>query len=151
MPGHQILLQQVDELRDVLGSYAKEIALDAGYYNARCAKALFERGFLVSLPYKPPRTKEQPPCKRIHFQRVHETLYCCPNGIPFTYRTTTRQGYHEFKPPKNSCVGCPFALKNNQDRVLRISIHQPIYDRLRVIPLSWRGKILSWVSFNLLL
>ncbi len=49
----------------------------------------------------------------------------------------------QLKPPKNSCVWCPFTLKKNQDRVLRISSHPPIYDRLRVIRLSWRGKILG--------
>lgn len=41
-PSHQILLQQVDEFQDLFGSYKKQIELDAGYYNAYCAKALFE-------------------------------------------------------------------------------------------------------------
>ncbi|MGN7479844.1 transposase [Solibacillus silvestris] len=74
-----------------------------------------------------------------------ETLYCCPNGVPFTYATTTSQGYHEFKAPKGSCFNCPFALKEDMDRVLRISIHQPTYDRLREMRLSWIGKILRIV------
>ncbi|OOR21859.1 transposase [Bacillus cereus] len=44
-----------------------------------------------------------------------------------------------------SCQFCPFAKKENQDRVLRISIHQDIYDQLREQRLSMRGKILRSV------
>ena len=145
VPGHRILPGQVDELKAMFGAYAKEITLDAGYYNARCANALFERGFFVSMPYKAPRTKEHKDCKRIQFKQVNKATYCCPMGIPFRYTTSTRQGYHEFKPLKGSCLNCPYSLKEKQDRVLRISIHQPTYDRLREMRLSSRGKILKLV------
>ncbi|WP_107840352.1 transposase [Metasolibacillus meyeri] len=145
VPGHKILPRQVDQLKELFGAYAKEITLDAGYYNATCAKALFDRNFFVSMPYKRPHSKEHPQCRKVQFQQVTETLYCCPNGVPFTYATTTRQGYHELKAPKGSCFHCPFALKEDTDRVLRISIHQPTYDQLREMRLSWRGKILRSV------
>lgn len=145
VPGHRILPSQLDKLHTLFSTYAKEITLDAGYYNAHFAKALFQRGFFVSMPYKRPRAKEHPDCKRTQFIQVKEARYCCPNGIPFEYKTTTRQGYHEFKPIKGSCSGCPAALKEGQDRVLRISIHQPVYDKLREMRLSLRGKILRLV------
>ncbi|MEK4425252.1 transposase [Solibacillus sp. FSL K6-1523] len=46
IPGHKILPGQVDQLNKLFGAYAKEITLDAGYYNATCAKALFaEKNF----------------------------------------------------------------------------------------------------------
>ncbi|KKB33885.1 Mobile element protein [Bacillus thermotolerans] len=65
--------------------------------------------------------------------------------MPFYYRTTTRKGAHEFKPPKGSCQGCPFAKKPGEDRVLRLSIHQETYNELRQQRLSLRGKILRSV------
>lgn len=145
VPGHKILPEQVDRLKELFGAYAKEIALDAGYYNAACANALFDRNFFISMPYKRSRTKEHPQCKQVQFKQVTDTLYCCPNGVPFRYTTTTRQGYHEFKPPKGSCRSCPFALKEDADRKLRISIHQSTYDRLREMRLSLRGKLLRIV------
>ncbi|MFY0126575.1 transposase, partial [Bacillus cytotoxicus] len=77
------------------------------------------------------------------FKQVHEDLYACPCGIPFSYKTTTRNGYHEYKPEKGSCTGCPFAKKT--DRVLRISVHEEIYHKLRWQRLSDRGKILRFV------
>ena len=89
--------------------------------------------------------KEHPQCRRIKFQKVNENLYSCPCGVPFYYKNTTRQGYHEFKPLKGSCNGCPFAKKNGEDRVLHISIHQSIYDQLHEQRLSHRGRILKSV------
>ncbi|MGN7479843.1 transposase [Solibacillus silvestris] len=65
VPGHKNLPKQVDQLKELFGGYAKEITLDAGYYNAACAKALFERNFFVSMPYKRSRSKEHPQCKKV--------------------------------------------------------------------------------------
>lgn len=145
VPGHRKLIGQVDQLKELFGYYAKEIALDSGYYNADLARRLFERHFFVYMSYRRFTTKEHPKCRRYQFKQVHEDLYACPCGVPFYYKTTNRQGYHEFKPPKGSCQSCPFAKKENEDRVLRISIHQEIYDQLREQRLSLRGKILRSV------
>ena len=144
VPGHQVLPTQVDQLNDLFGEYAKEITLDAGYYNAACAKELLKRGFFISMPYKRSRSKEHPQCKRSQFTEVKECLYACPMGIPFYYRTTTRNGYHEYKPPVGSCRNCPYSLKE-KDRILRISIHQKVYDTIREMRLSFRGRILKLV------
>ena len=143
-PGHQLLPQQLNQLHQLFQQYAKEITLDAGYYNAQCANELFKRGFFVSIPYKRSQTKEHPSCRRHQFKKLNETTYACPMGVPFRYTTSTRKGYHEFKASKGSCKNCPFAL-NEKDRILRLSIHQKTYDRLREMRLSWKGKILKTV------
>lgn len=145
VPGHKILLSQLDSVRDLFGRYSNEIALDAGYHKAKLAKGLFERKVFTYISYRRPSTKEHPQCRRIKFRKVNENLYSCPCGVPFYYKTTTRQGYHEFKPLKGSCSGCPFAKKTGEDRVLRISIHQGIYDQLHEQRLLYRGKILKSV------
>lgn len=145
VPGHKILLSQLDSLRNLFGRYCAEIALDAGYHNARLARELFKREIFAYIAYRRRLSKEHPQCRRNQFRQVKENLYCCPCGVPFYYRTTTRDGYHEFKPEKGGCNGCPFALKPGEDRTLRISIHQEIYDRLREQRLSLRGKVLRLV------
>jgi Transposase DDE domain len=89
--------------------------------------------------------KEHPKCRRYQFKQVNEDLYACPCGVPFYYKTTDLQGYYEFKPPKGSWQFCPFAKKENEDRILRISIQQEIYDHLREQHLSLKGKILHSV------
>ncbi|MED4589869.1 transposase [Priestia flexa] len=143
--GHRKLIGQVDQLNDLFGKYAKEIALDSGYYNAKLARKLFEQDFFVYMSYRRFPTKDHPQCRRYQFKQVKEDLYACPCGVPFYYKTTNRQGYQEFKPPKGSCDSCPFAKKEKEDRVLRISIHQEIYDQFREQRLSSRGKILRSV------
>ncbi|OZI11453.1 transposase, partial [Bacillaceae bacterium SAS-127] len=145
IPGQRQLIGQVDQLKKLFGQYAKEIALDSGYYNATLARKLFKRDFFVYMSYRRFATKDHPKCRRYQFKQVNEDLYACPCGVPFYYKTTNRQGYHEFKPPKGSCQSCPFVKKENEDRVLRISIHQEIYDQLREQRLSTRGKILRSV------
>lgn len=145
VPGHRILLSQLDSLRNRFGRYCNEIALDSGYYNARLAKGLFEREIFAYIAYRRTATKEDPQCRRIQFKQVEENLYSCPCGVPFYYRTTTRQGYHEFKPPKGGCKGCSYVKSPGEDRILRISIHQEIYDKLREQRISFRGKILKSV------
>jgi transposase/IS5 family transposase len=145
VPGHKVLLPQLDSLRNLFGRYSTEIALDAGYFNARLAKGLFIREIFAYISYRRTSTKEHPQCRRRQFQQVKENLYSCPCGVPFHYRTTTRSGYHEYKPPKGGCDGCPYLIKPGQDRILRISIHQDVYDRLNAQRLSLRGKILKLV------
>ena len=145
VPGHQILLSQLDSIRNLFGRYSNEIALDSGYYKAKLAKGLFDRKIFTYISYRRPSSKEHPQCRRTKFQKVKEDLYSCPCGVPFYYQTTTRQGYHEFKPTKGGCNGCPFAKKPGEDRILRISIHQEVYDKLHEQRLSYRGKILKLV------
>lgn len=145
VPGHQILPPQLDSLRNLFGHYCTEIALDSGYYNARLARKLFEREIFTYIAYRRTPTKEHPQCRRRQFHQVQENLYVCPCGVPFNYRTTTRDGYHEFKPPKGGCDGCQFVKKPGEDRILRISIHQDVYDMLHEQRLSYRGKILKLV------
>jgi transposase len=145
VPGHKILPSQLDSLRNLFGRYSSEIALDAGYYKARLAIELFKRNIFAYISYRRTATNEHPQCRRRDFQQVKENLYACPCGVPFYYRTTTREGYHEFKPPKGSCTECPFVKKPGEDRILRISIHQDVYDKLHTQRLSYRGKILKSV------
>lgn len=143
VPGHRILLSQLDDLRNKLDCYPKEIALDAGYYNARLAEEIFKRDIFAYISYRRFSGKEHPNCRKSKFREVNENLYACPCGIPFHYKNSTRQGYHEYKPEKGSCTHCPYAKKG--DKVLRISVHQEIYDKLREQRLSKRGKILRSV------
>ncbi|WP_088037607.1 IS1182 family transposase [Gottfriedia acidiceleris] len=143
VPGHRVLLDQLDSLNERFGYYANEMAIDAGYYNSRFAEGLFKRGIFAYISHRRFPSNDHKGCRKTQFQKVNEDLYACPCGVPFRYKTTTRQGYHEFKPDKGSCFNCPFAKKN--DRVLRISVNQPIYDKLREQRLSTRGKILKSV------
>lgn len=111
VPGHRILPSQLDSLRNHFGRYSKELALDSGYYNAKLATQLIKRKIFMYIAYRRTPTKEHPQCRKTQFHRVNDCLYSCPCGVPFYYRTTTREGYHEFKPPKDGCNGCSSVKK----------------------------------------
>lgn len=143
IPGHQVILDRFDQLRRIHHTYAKEVALDAGYYNVRIGEGLEKRKIFAYISYRRYARNEHPKCKTIQFQKVKEDLYACPCGVPFSYKNSTRQGYHEYRPPKGSCEGCPYAKIG--DRVLRISVHQDVYERLHSQRLSPRGKVLRSV------
>jgi hypothetical protein len=142
-PGHRVVLQRFDQLRMFHNTYAKEVALDAGYYNVRMGEGLEKRKMFAYISYRRYARNEHSKCKTTQFRKAAEDLYACPCGVPFSYKNSTRQGYHEYRPPQGSCEGCPYAKKG--DRVLRISVHQDVYDRMHSQRLSPRGKVLRSV------
>lgn len=143
IPGHKILVQQLDELKNKFRCYSNEIALDAGYYNAKLANELSERDIFSYISYRRYSNKEHPKCKKTLFKEVEEDLYACPLGLAFRYKNSTRQGYHEYVPEKNGCTNCPYS--KGKDKILRISVNQEIYNKLREQRISQRGKILKSV------
>lgn len=73
------------------------------------------------------------------------SVYVCPCGVKFVYSTSTRSGYHEYKPDvKGSCVGCP-AANGKGDRVFRVSVHQEVYQQMKKRRLSEKGKVFRLV------
>ncbi|MET1030649.1 transposase [Domibacillus tundrae] len=144
-PGHRQLIGQVDRLRDLFGQYAAEIALDSGYYNASLARQLFSRGFFFYMSYRRFASNEHPKCRRHQFRRVHEDLYACSCGVPFSCKTTNRQGYHEFRAPKRKLPGLSVWEKRRKRPGASPLDHQEVYDQLQEQRLSVRGKILRSV------
>ncbi|GIW50382.1 MAG: transposase [Anoxybacillus sp.] len=145
VPGHRVLMERIDRVRQRIGYTPKEIVLDAGYYNARLGRALEEKKIDAYVSYRRFHRKEHPKCRSSRFRLVKEDVYVCPCGVEFIYSTSTRAGYHEYKPRvKGSCAGCPVA-NDKGDRVLRVSVHQEYYQKLKERRLSKRGKVLRLV------
>lgn len=145
VPGHRVLMDRIERVQQRVGMVPKEIVLDAGYYNARLGRVLENKGMEAYISYRRVHRKEHPDCRSAQFRWVADDVYACPCGVKLTYSTSTRTGYHEYRPAmKGSCAGCP-AAKGPKDRVFRVSVHQDIYDRMRNRRLSARGKVLRSV------
>lgn len=143
VPGHRILMSQLKAVENCLDLKPLEIVLDAGYYNADLIRELVHSNITPYISYKRFKNNQHPKCKNAHFKQINDSLYVCRQGIPFYHVNTTRQGYHIYQPPKGSCQNCPYQQKADEDRLLRISIHQPYYDIARNNRLSPRGKQLK--------
>ena len=83
------------------------IIADSGYKTPSIAKFLLEKEITPVFPYTRPRVREA--------FYVLETLsmtsifyyYLCPENQVLTYRTTTREGYREYKSNPEICKTCP--------------------------------------------
>lgn len=84
------------------------IAVDAGYKTPAISNRLQKEHIHAFMPYKRPMT---PP----GYFRKHDFVYdeyydcfLCPNNAILSYRTTNREGYHEYAADPTVCRTCPF-------------------------------------------
>ena len=83
------------------------IIADSGYKTPAIAHYLLERNITPVFPYTRPKGVKGN-LRPSHF--VYDAScdsYVCPENQVLTYRTTTREGYREYKSNPKVCVNCP--------------------------------------------
>ena len=83
------------------------IIADSGYKTPSIAKFLLEKGITPVFPYTRPRGKRGFLRPRDFVYDEHFDCYLCPENQVLTYRTTTREGYREYKSNPEICKTCP--------------------------------------------
>ncbi|MED3761870.1 transposase, partial [Peribacillus frigoritolerans] len=63
---------------------------------------------VILVPYTRPRTKEGFFRKQDYVYDEHFDCYLCPSGETLKYSTTNKEGYREYKLPKQICTTCSF-------------------------------------------
>jgi transposase len=122
------------------------VALDSGYLTNPICKGLGDRqifGVIAHRRYAPvkglfPKWK---------FKYDHESdHYTCPNGQKLTYRTTTREGYREYKSDSKQCKECPLLAEctrsKNHTKVVTRHVWEENKEKVRLNRLSKSGKAL---------
>ena len=79
------------------------IIADSGYKTPSIAKFLLEKGITPVFPYTRPRGKRGFLRPRDFVYDEHFDCYLCPENQVLTYRTTTREGYREYKSNPKIC------------------------------------------------
>lgn len=80
---------------------------DSGYKTPSIAKFLLEKTITPVFPYTRPRgIKGKLRPKDFVYDEYYD-CYLCPENHELTYRTTTRDGYREYKSDPQICVTCP--------------------------------------------
>ena len=73
-------------------------------------------------------------------------LYVCPNNQELTYRTTTRDGYREYKSDSKKCQNCPLLSQctrsKNKVKVVTRHVWEEHKEKVRLNSLSKSGKML---------
>ena len=100
------------------------IIADSGYKTPSIAKFLIDKEITPVLPYTRPRGKKGQLRPKDFVYDEHFDCILCPEHQALTYRTTTREGYREYKSDPAICANCPLlsvctTSKNHQKVVTR--------------------------------
>jgi len=122
------------------------VALDSGYLTNPICKGLSERnifGVIAHRRYHP--TQGLFPKWKFTFNQDLD-VYVCPNGQTLTYRTTTREGYREYKSDPKKCKECPLLSQctrsKNTTKVVTRHVWEEHKEKVRLNRLSKSGKML---------
>jgi len=80
---------------------------DSGYKTPSIAKFLLDQSITPVFPYTRPRGKKGFLRPKEFIYDEYFDCYLCPENQELTYRTTTRDGYQEYKSNPTICVNCP--------------------------------------------
>jgi transposase len=122
------------------------VGLDSGYLTNPICKGLSDRkifGVIAHRRYQP--TKGLFPKWKFKYNKEND-IYVCPNGEELTYRSTTREGYREYKSDPKKCSTCPLleqcTRSRNKQKVVTRHVWEDHKDKVRLNRLSPEGKIL---------
>ncbi|WP_099352057.1 IS1182 family transposase [Fredinandcohnia onubensis] len=122
------------------------VGLDSGYLTNPICKGLSDRkifGVIAHRRYQP--TKGLFPKWKFKYNKEND-IYVCPNSEELTYRSTTREGYREYKSDSKKCSTCPLleqcTRSRNKQKVVTRHVWEDHKDKVRLNRLSPEGKVL---------
>ncbi|WP_456275017.1 IS1182 family transposase [Bacillus sp. AK031] len=137
-------LQRLDRQIERFNLEVEAVALDSGYLTNPICKGLADRtiyGVIAHRRYHP--TKGLFP-KWKFIYNSEENHYICPNGQTLPYRTTTREGYREYKSDPKQCAQCPLLQEctrsKNHQKVVTRHVWEEHKEQVRLNRLSKSGK-----------
>nr|WP_312811814.1 IS1182 family transposase [Sedimentibacter sp.] len=105
----------------------KYVGADAGYYTTAIAKGLKELGITASIAKRlGPKPKGK--MSKLNFVYIEERdIYVCPQDHSLNYKTTTREGYKEYRSQNNICKECPIREKCIYDKQTARTIRRHVW------------------------
>ncbi|MGF2615091.1 IS1182 family transposase [Rossellomorea vietnamensis] len=139
-------LQRLDRQIEKFNLEVEAVALDSGYLTNPICKGLADRtifGVIAHRRYQP--TKGLFPKWKFSYNS-EKNHYICPNGQTLPYRTTTREGYREYKSDPKQCAQCPLLQEctrsKNHQKVVTRHVWEEHKEQVRLNRLSKSGKML---------
>lgn len=140
-------LNRLDIQVEKFGFDLEGVGLDAGYLTMPICKGLIDRnifGVIAHRRYK--STKGLMPKWKFKFDE-ERNVYVCPQGETLTYRTTTREGYREYKSEPKKCKECPLlescTRAKNHQKVVQRHMWEDQKEQIRQNRLSKEGKVIT--------
>jgi transposase len=122
----QVFLPLYQKIKEKVG-HPRAVAVDAGYKTPHISKVLFDDHVRPVMPYTRPHTKKGFFRKHDYVYDEYYNCYICPANEVLTYRTTTREGYHQYVSNPKVCKECPYLSKCTQSKSHMKQIHRHIW------------------------
>jgi transposase len=139
-------ISRLDRQIERFGFKVEAVALDSGYLTNPICKGLSDRnifGVIAHRRYHP--TKGLFPKIKFTYDNDRD-LYICPNNQELVYKTTTREGYREYKSDAKKCANCPLITQctrsKNKVKVVTRHVWEEHKEKIRLNRLSKSGKML---------
>ena len=118
-------LERLDHQRQRFGFATEAVGLDAGYMSAPICKGLEDREIYGVIGYRRPTHIKGRLPKRAYTYNPQTDTYLCPNGQSLTYRTTSREGYREYRSDPAVCKACPYLgqCTSNAQKIKTVTRH----------------------------
>ena len=122
------------------------VALDSGYLTNPICKGINERNIFGVIAHR-----RYSPVKGLFAKWKFEydkegDYYTCPNGQKLLYKTTSREGFREYKSDSKHCKVCPLLAQctrsKNHTKVVTRHVWEEHKEKVRLNRLSKSGKVL---------
>lgn len=139
-------LNRLDRQIERFGFKVEAVALDSGYLTNPICKGLTDRKIFGVIAHRRfhPTTGLFPKWKFTYDKE--QDIYICPNQQELIYRTTTRDGYREYKSDSKKCANCPLLSQctrsKNKVKVVTRHVWEEHKEKVRLNRLSKSGKML---------
>jgi len=137
-------LSRLDRQRERFGFGVTAVGLDAGYMTAGICKGLEDREIAGVIGYRRPTHRDGYFYKREYVYDRQLDGYRCPGGQLLGYKTTTREGYREYKSDPKVCRACPLidacTQSANKTKVVTRHIWEDSRERIDANRLTGWGK-----------
>lgn len=147
-----VYIDNLDDMFSKIPITPKYAGADAAYFNVNILEQLAERNITPVIGPKKYAGKKGKKSKYWFEYYPDEDYYKCFEGHILNYRTTTRQGYVEYKSDKNICKDCPKRdiclyedketgkIATDQSRIIRRHIKEHLADEVRAFMKTEKGK-----------
>lgn len=102
------ILKRIDRVTDTFKIKPKYLGLDAGYSTNAILKGIANRKIRSVVAYRRSPHKKGMFSKSKFIYDFDKDIYICPNNYALIYKTTTREGYKEYRCFEEICFNCPY-------------------------------------------
>lgn len=140
------ILKRLDRVKETFNfpKKTKYVGLDSGYSTNAIFKGLVDRNLVPVVAYRRSPHKKGMFTKNKFIYDFDKDIYICPNNFSLIYKTTTREGYREYRCFEEICANCPLRDKciseKNRYKIVRRHVWEDHKDDNKNFLKTEKGK-----------